>query len=475
MGNLFSKLGKKIETAVSNAYPVGTTYYGGMSGAGNMNLSKIEHAANQMDSEEAKEFKKEANTALGVGTAAAVTLPFIANGIQAFRTAHPIFSGLIDAGLTIDGVRNALSDNGVKKTINYATDGNWSRAVASGTMDALDLLGGVGLIGDAVKGMRYLKQVPNFGTMLYDLTPNKPKAKRLIEAAMRGSDAGAVPRPMEFIGRLIDNSDLRNYIRTGKLPKGIELTKEGHMLPFNSAADAKSSIMGHYQGTLTRDGWPYSADDGVDYIDALLYQKPLNPELMTRVGNAATDAGPLSSYVNANYANKAQQIPVYDTGYGYGFNSEAVPLRQQKVESIGSNSDYPSSVQDFPYANGRINVAGHTVEHGILDNYQVVRGWDIWKFNPKDYMKKWIESPDVMKSSKLQQKFYKLFLEYIDAASTPIITRTQWDWRPMYPQEIKPFEHVVEGIKYKQGGTVKKLNKGKFSKVRDFINYKNIK
>ena len=90
-------------------------------------------------------------------------------------------------------------------------------------------------------------------------------------------------------------------------------------------------------------------------------------------------------------------------------------------------------------------------------------------------MKKWIESPDVMKSSKLQQKFYKLFLEYIDAASTPIITRTQWDWRPMYPQEIKPFEHVVEGIKYKQGGTVKKLNKGKFSKVRDFINYKNIK
>jgi hypothetical protein len=72
-------------------------------------------------------------------------------GVNTFRTAHPIISGAIDAGLTIDGIRNALSDNGVKKTINYATEGNWGRAAASGTMDALDLLGGVGLVDDVIK------------------------------------------------------------------------------------------------------------------------------------------------------------------------------------------------------------------------------------------------------------------------------------------------------------------------------------
>jgi hypothetical protein len=111
-------------------------------------------------------------------------VPALWKGIQAFRTAHPIISGAIDAGLTIDGVRNALSDNGVKKTINYATEGNWGRAAASGTMDALDLLGGVGLIGNVVKGVRYFKSAPNFGKVIYDALPTGI-TKRTIEGLMR--------------------------------------------------------------------------------------------------------------------------------------------------------------------------------------------------------------------------------------------------------------------------------------------------
>jgi hypothetical protein len=84
--------------------------------------------------------------------------PVIVNGIKAFRATHPIISGAIDTGLTVDGVRNALSDKGVKKTLNYIKDGNWGRAAASGTMDILDLLGGIGLVGDAA---RYSKKAFN--------------------------------------------------------------------------------------------------------------------------------------------------------------------------------------------------------------------------------------------------------------------------------------------------------------------------
>ena len=141
--------------------------------------------------DEARQIEKAEAVGTVGGAIAGLTLgngvPALWKGIQAFRTAHPIISGAIDAGLTIDGVRHALSNEGVQKTINYAKDDNWGRAAASGTMDALDLLGGVGLVGDAVKGMRYLKQVPNFGNFLWDITPNKQMAKRAVEGLMRQS------------------------------------------------------------------------------------------------------------------------------------------------------------------------------------------------------------------------------------------------------------------------------------------------
>lgn len=112
-----------------------------------------EEAARQIE-------KAEAVGTIG-GAIAGLTLgqgvPALMKGVQTFRTAHPIISGAIDAGLTVDGVRNALSDNGVKKTWNYIKDGNWGRAAASGTMDALDLLGGVGWIGDMIKGAKLAK------------------------------------------------------------------------------------------------------------------------------------------------------------------------------------------------------------------------------------------------------------------------------------------------------------------------------
>lgn len=72
------------------------------------------------------------------------------NGYAAFQAAHPVLATAIDTGLTIDGIRNALSSNGIQKTYHLAKEGKYGRAALSGAGDMLDLAGGVGL---AYKGL----------------------------------------------------------------------------------------------------------------------------------------------------------------------------------------------------------------------------------------------------------------------------------------------------------------------------------
>ncbi len=52
----------------------------------------------------------------------------------------------IDIGLTVDGARNFLSDNGVQKTYREAKAGNYGKAVLSGIGDILDIGGSLGLL-----------------------------------------------------------------------------------------------------------------------------------------------------------------------------------------------------------------------------------------------------------------------------------------------------------------------------------------
>lgn len=54
---------------------------------------------------------------------------------------------LLDAGLTVDGLFNLATENGVQKTIREAKAGNTWNAVKSGVGDALDLLGAGDLVG----------------------------------------------------------------------------------------------------------------------------------------------------------------------------------------------------------------------------------------------------------------------------------------------------------------------------------------
>ena len=160
--NFWQNLGDAVKYARSTStLDGGGAYYVTSQAKEDLREQGKEDAAKQIE-------KAEAIGTVG-GAIAGLTLgkgvPALMRGVKAFRTAHPIISGAIDTGLTVDGVRNALSDNGVKKTINYAKDGNWGRAAASGAMDALDLLGGVGLVDDVIKvipkvqdGYNFLKQ-----------------------------------------------------------------------------------------------------------------------------------------------------------------------------------------------------------------------------------------------------------------------------------------------------------------------------
>lgn len=153
--NFWQNFGDAVKYARSTSAPDG-------GGAYYVTSQAKEELREQGKEEEAREIEKAETIGTVGGAIAGLTLgkgiPLITRGISAFRTAFPKVAAGIDGILTADGIRNLATENGIQKTINYIKDGNWGRAAASGTMDALDLLGGVGLVGDAA---RYSKKAYN--------------------------------------------------------------------------------------------------------------------------------------------------------------------------------------------------------------------------------------------------------------------------------------------------------------------------
>ena len=175
--NFWQNLGDAIKYARStSALDGGGAYY--------VTSQAKEDLREQGKEDEAKQIEKAEAVGTVVGAIAGLTLgkgvPLITKGISAFRTAFPKVATGIDLVLTADGIRNLATENGIQKTVNYAKDGNWGRAAASGTMDALDLLGGVGLVDDVIKvipkiqdGYNFLKQFK--GITGYDKTTHTYK------------------------------------------------------------------------------------------------------------------------------------------------------------------------------------------------------------------------------------------------------------------------------------------------------------
>lgn len=87
---------------------------------------------------------------ISLGMLAATTggylIPATMSGWAAFSAAHPMIAAGVDAGLTAHGVANLFGENGVQKTYNHFKNGEIGAGLASGAVDALDLMGGTSLL-----------------------------------------------------------------------------------------------------------------------------------------------------------------------------------------------------------------------------------------------------------------------------------------------------------------------------------------
>ena len=365
---------------------------------------------------------------IGLGITALAALPMLSSAAAVtsnFMAAHPILRSAVDTYFAIDGIKNALSDNGIQKTFNLAKQGDTYGAIKSGVGDALDLLGFVDLFNMGAKGYKYFKNKPNLGTMLWDALPNSTQlpTKRAVELLLR-QGSGPINDIPSWLRQFSTDPEFRKYIFTGQRPSNRTL---GQLSTGNSYSG--------YQGYFASD----RVDEAHDLISAYLYGNKLDPSIAKHISTGQVeDFGALRPYITSNYADKMSQIPVYDTGIGY-LNGmwDPHPVPYQAYITQQGSIPYPyNQPNDFYTADmqGKIDVGGHTIQQGVWhldDDIPVFRGLDIWKFNPKDYMKKW-SNPDQPFSAG-QKLLYKTGVEFLDAMGTPFITRTNWTIDPRVP------------------------------------------
>lgn len=167
-----------------------------------------------------------------------------------------------------------------------------------------------------------------------------------------------------------------------------------------------------------------------DLIDAYLYKKPIDPAYGVVKVNQGDDFGVFKDYVAKNYANKAENIPVYEV-----VSTPSDTPSQTVAQSFGvRGSDEVRS--RFPLIGStRPNVGGHNVNIARMsDGNFGFRLEDIWKFNSDEYMKRW-------KLNNLpwyQKKLYKKMLDEVDRLGTPVVTRTKWSTSP-FPESVSNF------------------------------------
>lgn len=107
----------------------------------------------------------EVGNKIGLGMTAAVGAGYLAPATMAgwstFSAAHPLIAAGVDGALTTHGISNLFGENGVQKTYNHFKNGQVGRGILSGTVDALDVIGGVGLFNKTRQGITTLKTLTN--------------------------------------------------------------------------------------------------------------------------------------------------------------------------------------------------------------------------------------------------------------------------------------------------------------------------
>ena len=153
-----------------------------------------------------------------------------------------------------------------------------------------------------------------------------------------------------------------------------------------------------------------------DAIDAFLYRKEIDPGFGLYKKAQGKDFGIHTDYVANNYPGKAKNIQVYST-------SETEPL-SGKIKVTGSKGTDNMIETE---ANVGYDAAGHRLIEGVdaAGNKHIMEQ-DIWKFKPKEYIKKWLDNNNNIDLPLWKKTLMRVGLEATDCVGTPVIVRTPW-------------------------------------------------
>ena len=412
------------------------------------------------------------------------------------------------------GTYNLLNEDGIRKTVNNFSNGD---LVGGGLSAAGDILN-AGLSYGGYKGLQ-----KSFNTYKQGVI------KRGIETALRTSSSANGLNNVINNAKVISKYDqprlkaIGKYILTGKNNgiKGyynslavnsyidrplisqqlnnIKRTKNISPMPYDSDFDFDFDGLGvqsidnsknfdykqnflkslkkfkgridtydgtHYTGFEPRVGSNKYLEEN-DVIDAFVYGKPIGPSFKLRKLNSK-NYGVHSDYIKQNYPNK--NIPIYETlEQDQLFNNK---YQQPKgkvipIETIGFDN---SAL--FENSSGSVDVAGHLETLGLDSKKNpFVQGQDIWKFNPSDYMNKWLSQTnsrlklkDRIKNN-ITRYIQKKGLEIINNNTTPVVFRSQQI--PYYIYRNPRFKSIGVGNQLYQESLINTNNN--YSKVQPQI------
>lgn len=321
------------------------------------------------------------------------------------------------------GIMNLIDKDGARKTYGLAKNGNYAGAAMSGLGDAINAgmaakpiyTVGKNYVNNVEKRIAetFMRTTPAYNP-LYEaengfiniwngLNGGKPRLAHIANYWFTGHKTGPKGYYNSFAGfnpynesQLVSNPTFKERLQGFIHPEGTSFAYSG----FSSSAGKVPAIKG-----------------GNDLIDAYLYSKDIDPIYGVKKIAQGKDFGVHSDFIKNNYADKADNIPVYEMN---------TPSRYSDSDIKSSNIWHPAEggLFDTGSFNTSVNAAGHLYKEGITSyGKPVVMQQDIWKFKPDDYYTKWFGNYNI---TPFMKNVIKFGLKEVDRLGTPVITRTKW-------------------------------------------------
>lgn len=258
----------------------------------------------------------------------------------------------IDIGLTVDGARNFLSDNGVQKTYREAKAGNYGKAILSGIGDILDIGGSLGLLKRGINFTRnrFLNQgvqpytFPSIPTNTQNST-NSELRKRYLDKLRKYAEVVKDKTPNTFTKKHPKTGDDLSKIKLKNeeldiiedLPVPSEKTKYFESIPYN-IAKREGYKVSNIVSTNPRVAI-YNSTKGNQLAHGYFFPKRSNERDLTNyvfLNNTGFNRSTMTHELNHKYVYDGQILPTELTSKQEKLITEAYPTR---IETIpGSNT-----------------------------------------------------------------------------------------------------------------------------------------